>query len=483
MRVGEAILWIDATITGAAIAWVLTVIYSPTPDWKLCRLLYWTIGLGILVFIVDWDVTSAKDMVFRVIFTAVVCAVSGTFLAEAIRYTYRAETGPKIDNREQQQTVLSPAQERLLVLLAKYERQFATNKLVISREDGGLVFDGAPRRGQGVSLINDLFGATDEAAKVRFVDLVESMPAEYVKFIPEMRWDSPFVISVTPGALQYLRAANLDDGRDIVVGTPQPISAPQPLLRLAPAIVDQQIRWPDKSINPNGDPFQLKLRNIGDGRAIDIQLTFTATLDGSEVKSELAKSELFVGYSVKEKTVLLPLSKGTSWSSTEVLIVDDGVRRKDVLETSGDGQFWVVDYPNALKSMLSVWVMCKSYEAEAYDRTHTPKFGELESVIAASHAGDNSKLRQWTVERQKRNTIRLPDITVTAKYYDLARKVHTTSFIIRSMINMLSNAMWVIEAPNSANSYLKGPAGMLSYEDQDNPTDGYFNVAKREGLF
>ncbi len=105
----------------------------------------------------------------------------------------------------EQQTLL-PAQERLLGLLAKYQREFATNKLVISREGGTLHFDGEPEKGQGISLIRDLYGmGEDDTRGTQFEELMESMPPEYVRFFGEARFDNPFVVSVSRLGMQYLR--------------------------------------------------------------------------------------------------------------------------------------------------------------------------------------------------------------------------------------------------------------------------------------
>ncbi len=100
---------------------------------------------------------------------------------------------------------LSPSQERLLILIADYQRKYATNKLIISRTDGRLFFDGDPDKGKEISLVADLYGAADTSKQKEFVDLMDSMPAEYLRVFPEMRWDSPFVVGVTQAGSDYIR--------------------------------------------------------------------------------------------------------------------------------------------------------------------------------------------------------------------------------------------------------------------------------------
>jgi hypothetical protein len=100
--------------------------------------------------------------------------------------------------------VITPAQERLLVLIAKYQGQFVANKLIIGRK-GNLLFDGQPDKGKDINLIVDLYDGDSPAAQQNFEALMDSIPLEYLRFFSEMRWDSPFVVSVTVRGMSYLR--------------------------------------------------------------------------------------------------------------------------------------------------------------------------------------------------------------------------------------------------------------------------------------
>jgi hypothetical protein len=104
--------------------------------------------------------------------------------------------------------VISPAQEQLLILIIRYQRQFAADKLVIGRQDGTLVFDNEPEKGKGVSLIADLYGSVNQSNQAEFEKLMEDIPQEYLRVFPEARWDSPFVVSVTEAGQRYLRASH-----------------------------------------------------------------------------------------------------------------------------------------------------------------------------------------------------------------------------------------------------------------------------------
>jgi len=100
--------------------------------------------------------------------------------------------------------VLLPQQQRLLELVAQYQKQFAASRLIVSRSDGMLHFDDDPKRGEGVSLGKDLFGQVTSHNAGRFEELVQSIPPEYLKLINEARWDDPFVLSLTEAGAEYL---------------------------------------------------------------------------------------------------------------------------------------------------------------------------------------------------------------------------------------------------------------------------------------
>ena len=124
----------------------------------------------------------------------------------AITSTSKAET----DAKRSQSVIetgpaLTPVQERLLELLAHYQKQFGVGKLVVLRNNGGLHFDNEPQKGAGISLLRDLYGSGDPGNAIRFEQLMESMPPRYVRTFAEMRLDSPFVVGVTDAGMAYLR--------------------------------------------------------------------------------------------------------------------------------------------------------------------------------------------------------------------------------------------------------------------------------------
>ncbi len=145
--------------------------------------------IGAIVFGGAWWLIGKQYEKAKVAATA---ATTGT--------TAIAATPPPI------QTVLIPAQERLLDVIAKHQREFAASKLVVGRKTGRLHFDDNDTRGGDVNLLREVFGSEDATNGSRFEELMESMPPEYLRLLPEMRWDSPFVVTVTEAGIRYLQS-------------------------------------------------------------------------------------------------------------------------------------------------------------------------------------------------------------------------------------------------------------------------------------
>jgi hypothetical protein len=124
------------------------------------------------------------------------------------RSRHRSIPRPVAEGGTTEAPILSPSQENLLALLAKYQRQYTTHKLIISGSKGTLHFDGQPERGKDVHLFIEMFGSDSPESSLKFEILMDSMPAAFVTRIPESRLDSPFVVALTEAGLRYLRDRN-----------------------------------------------------------------------------------------------------------------------------------------------------------------------------------------------------------------------------------------------------------------------------------
>ncbi|MCB1214088.1 MAG: hypothetical protein KDK66_01305 [Deltaproteobacteria bacterium] len=106
---------------------------------------------------------------------------------------------------------LSPPQAKLLRLLYDTQTKAGTNKLIISSTNGSIFWDDETlRKKYNFNVIADFYSIDKdfESKSNDFENLIHSIPIEYLKHIPEMRWDSPYVVSVTEEGIRYLRKEN-----------------------------------------------------------------------------------------------------------------------------------------------------------------------------------------------------------------------------------------------------------------------------------
>jgi hypothetical protein len=134
--------------------------------------------------------------------------VLGAIATFMVYYGQDLLRSPKAEPPRIERRALMPVQERLLEVLAKYQKAFAASKLVVSRTNGRLYFDGDRNKGKDTNLLTDLYGSAegDVSRAGEFEKLMESMPAEYLRLYGEARLDNPFVVSVTEDGMKYLRS-------------------------------------------------------------------------------------------------------------------------------------------------------------------------------------------------------------------------------------------------------------------------------------
>jgi hypothetical protein len=104
--------------------------------------------------------------------------------------------------------LLNDEQERLLEILAECQTKLGVPKLRISRNGVHL---SRPEKGlwiqvEGVNIGLELFGPhKPEAHRLReFEPVIDSMPGDYLRRIPDTAYGNPFTVAVTPEGFNYL---------------------------------------------------------------------------------------------------------------------------------------------------------------------------------------------------------------------------------------------------------------------------------------
>lgn len=108
-----------------------------------------------------------------------------------------------------QSKILKPQEEKLLSVIYKYQKDFGLNKLIIYRTDGVLFFDNEEQRKKyQINIIAEVYNITKEyqSYSQQLEALILSIPEDYLRQIPENRWDSPYVIAITEKGIEYLKS-------------------------------------------------------------------------------------------------------------------------------------------------------------------------------------------------------------------------------------------------------------------------------------
>jgi len=82
----------------------------------------------------------------------------------------------------------------------KYQKSNKLNKVIISRD--GFIFDGAEKKKTTINLADKVLG--NRGDQFRFERLILSIPAYFLKQIPETRLDSPYVVTIPEEARKIL---------------------------------------------------------------------------------------------------------------------------------------------------------------------------------------------------------------------------------------------------------------------------------------
>ena len=105
---------------------------------------------------------------------------------------------------EKDEPALNSNQFSILEYIRGYQNETGLSKVIISRE--GFIFDDNKRQNTNKNIIVDVLkqDSGDKKAQEEFEGALLSIPDKLLKMIPEMRFDSPFVVMITEEGMIYL---------------------------------------------------------------------------------------------------------------------------------------------------------------------------------------------------------------------------------------------------------------------------------------
>jgi hypothetical protein len=257
-------------------------------------------------------------------------------------------------------------------------------------------------------------------------------------------------------------------------------SSSAPHLKLDTSLRDVSVYWPSGSLFPEGKdhklpPFVLRLKNVTASKALNIQLSFHVDENLDHLRDAL-KASLFSGLDqMASGEWSIPLRSLHRKNELFNMIVDfrgENVRRIDSLDEK-DGNLSVV-YPTSIQNIIWMRVLQAGFEAGK----------RLDEQLKGAPLKSRLELENSLINSFRMRTLILPNVTIDIAYTGLDGKEHQQKEVIRSIFMVLDTPKWVHDDSRKEKDALvfEGGVGDVGFEDKENPDDGGFGVAKRQGI-
>jgi hypothetical protein len=250
----------------------------------------------------------------------------------------------------------------------------------------------------------------------------------------------------------------------------------RPLLRIKPLAETVNLDWPDKQIIPkltrdNKPPLSILLSNIGNARAIDIEINFQVPLGVLEIGQELQSTGIFPGFEIEGDEITIPLQVGSPQSSTRLLLGNEDRKKIDAIDFEPGHNERLIEFPPKIKNGLILWLVSESYRLGRI--RHLRWDQEMLIMHKLFEENDSKKWAEYHKRRLKDGILFCPDITVVLSYRSIIGHRFSETHVIRSIYQPIGNPDWVIEGEQR---YFMCFFGLLSFEDKENPSEGYYNT-------
>lgn len=326
-----------------------------------------------------------------------------------------------------------------------------------------------------------------------------------------------------------------------------------PLLHVSPSVRDAHLRWEDAEFSPHptqgGDPFSLTIKNIGDGNAINVTISFVLNLNTDDLIMMAKNSGLFSSKHIEGDATQLkvPTRSGFSFNSAaQIDLTADNVVRRDEIAVHKE---ILVAYPPGIRNAIYLWLLVTSYSRHTASETEWKKDNTFTADDPRLH--DYSAIDKHLtdqLQKQLRDPVLLiPNVTITTTCQNHKYYPSDTVTTIRSiftydpdrwaqwkrderqyrphkgdLVNAWLASRGIVQAPGDYSigqieggkeeiqtwnvaklgaeptegelwfmiprirdqqQVLSGGEGVLSFEDEKNPSEGQFNISKGRKLF
>ena len=257
-----------------------------------------------------------------------------------------------------------------------------------------------------------------------------------------------------------------------------------PILRISYPRIDNPIKWQISSIFPetheSKSPFNFAINNVGGSKAIDIEILFRISIGFDNVRQDIERSGVFHEIEISNNEFRIPLEfvLGRATKTTFVGVSGDNIRRINSIDAGAGSAN--VDYPLPIQNLLSIMILSRSFIA-------SKKYTDLNRAVNAEQLSKlfAEKNRGQLIELHKKSdevlTVECPDVFIEIRFSGIDGKRYSYTDTIRSIIKNVSPT-WVWEDVRAEKLFFEGGSGIFSFEDKQNPDDGFYNRARKQGL-
>jgi hypothetical protein len=259
----------------------------------------------------------------------------------------------------------------------------------------------------------------------------------------------------------------------------------QPVLSLIPVERDAHISWPSPQTAPKTNdgksPFALVVRNIGGSRALHLEARFFTSLTSSALVAELHRSRVFPDMTTENNELQLPLVKVRNRVSfqSNFGFISETIKRVEMIDFTDNKNESLIEYPGIIQSLLDLWILSNGFSQGEREIDRGWHDSRLPSLLTEDNKGE---LVEYFRKMQGTHLVLCPDVSISLHYEDLANNKHVSDVVIRSLYQMVSPPKWVYEDERREKIYFDGGSGTLSFEDNNNPDQGFYNIWKMRGV-
>lgn len=245
---------------------------------------------------------------------------------------------------------------------------------------------------------------------------------------------------------------------------------------IRPVNCDVGIYFDDRQIFPKEEdnhPFLFKVINTGESKIVRAKLQFEVI--GVDSRDLIETNRIFEEVTINkhDEAHILTEIRGDGKSYSTIPLSNVGELTLDAIPAHSQSAT-EFELPKPVKAAFSVFMIADSYR-KFVARENNPKMEALKQW--AMNGGGFDKLQEIQDDFRYDDWHKMPDLKIKINYETTENEKVTMWVVIKSIYLLSLPPMWW---PGEDGRTLKGGAGILSYENPNEPSQGHYNAWERQ---